>query len=38
VDDFTYVMPQTAFAFGHVVHPASGWNTLADMRAEAAKR
>jgi tripartite-type tricarboxylate transporter receptor subunit TctC len=31
VDDFTYIMRQTGFVFGNVVHPASGWNTLADM-------
>jgi tripartite-type tricarboxylate transporter receptor subunit TctC len=38
VDDFSYVMQQTGFVFGHVVHPASGWNTLADMWAEARRR
>ncbi|MBR0671376.1 Bug family tripartite tricarboxylate transporter substrate binding protein [Neoroseomonas soli] len=38
VNDFTYVMQQTGFVFGHVVHPASGWNTLADMWAEARRR
>ncbi len=26
------------FVFGHVVHPASGWNGLADMWAAARKR
>jgi tripartite-type tricarboxylate transporter receptor subunit TctC len=31
VNDFTYIMQQTGFVFGHVVHPASGWNTLGDM-------
>jgi tripartite-type tricarboxylate transporter receptor subunit TctC len=38
VNDFTYVMQQTGFVFGHVVHPASGWNTLADMWAAARAR
>lgn len=38
VDDFTYVMQQTGFVFGHVVHPASGWKRLADMWAEARRR
>ncbi|MBW8271381.1 tripartite tricarboxylate transporter substrate binding protein [Caldovatus aquaticus] len=38
VDDFTYIMQQSGFVFGHVVHPASGWNTLADMWAEARRR
>lgn len=38
VNDFTYIMQQTGFVFGHVVHPASGWNTLADMFAEARRR
>ncbi len=38
VDDFTYIMQQTGFVFGHVVHPASGWNTLSDMWAEARRR
>lgn len=38
VSDFTYIMQQTGFVFGHVVHPASGWNTLADMFAEARRR
>jgi tripartite-type tricarboxylate transporter receptor subunit TctC len=35
VNDFTYIMQQTGFVFGHVVHPASGWNSLADMWAAA---
>ncbi len=35
VDDFTYIIQQTGFVFGHVVHPASGWNSLADMFAAA---
>ncbi len=38
VNDFTYIMQQTGFVFGHVVHPASGWTTLADMFAEARRR
>ncbi|MBL6455731.1 tripartite tricarboxylate transporter substrate binding protein [Belnapia sp. T6] len=38
VGDFTYIMQQTGFVFGHVVHPASGWNSLADMWAEARRR
>lgn len=38
VNDFTYVMQQSGFVFGHVVHPASGWNTLADMWAAARAR
>ena len=38
VDDFTYVMQQSGFVFGHVVHPASGWNTLAEMWAAARAR
>ncbi|NOG73488.1 tripartite tricarboxylate transporter substrate binding protein [Roseicella sp. DB1501] len=38
VGDFTYVMQQTGFVFGHVVHPASGWTTLAEMFAEARRR
>lgn len=38
VGDFTYVMQQTGFVFGHVVHPASGWNTLADLWAAARAR
>lgn len=38
VADFTYIMQQTGFVFGHVVHPASGWNTLADMWAAARAR
>ena len=38
VNDFTYVMQQTGFVFGHVVHPASGWNSLGDMFAEARRR
>ncbi|MCK8784972.1 tripartite tricarboxylate transporter substrate binding protein [Roseomonas sp. NAR14] len=37
VNDFTYVMQQTGFVFGHVVRPDSGWNTLAEMW-EAARR
>ena len=35
VNDFTYIMQQTGFVFGHVVHPASGWNSLAEMWAAA---
>lgn len=31
VNDFTYIMQQTGFVFGHVVRPDSGWNTLGDM-------
>lgn len=31
VGDFTYIMQQSGFVFGHVVHPASGWTTLAQM-------
>ncbi|MBR0652143.1 tripartite tricarboxylate transporter substrate binding protein [Roseomonas terrae] len=31
VNDFTYIMQQTGFVFGHVVLPSSGWNTLGDM-------
>ncbi|HYF07295.1 MAG TPA: tripartite tricarboxylate transporter substrate binding protein [Acetobacteraceae bacterium] len=38
VDDFTYIMQQTGFVFGHVVHPASGWNTLADLWNAARRR
>lgn len=38
VNDFTYIMQQTGFVFGHVVHPASGWNSLADMWAAARAR
>ena len=38
VNDFTYIMQQTGFIFGHVVHPASGWNSLKDMFAEARRR
>lgn len=38
VNDFTYVMQQSGFVFGHVVHPASGWNTLAEMWAAARAR
>ncbi|HWT10765.1 MAG TPA: tripartite tricarboxylate transporter substrate binding protein [Roseomonas sp.] len=38
VNDFTYIMQQTGFVFGHVVHPASGWNTMADMWAAARAR
>jgi tripartite-type tricarboxylate transporter receptor subunit TctC len=38
VNDFTYIMQQTGFVFGHVVHPASGWSTLAEMFAEARRR
>ena len=38
VDDFTYVMQQSGFVFGHVVHPQSGWNTLAEMWAAARAR
>ncbi|SDB67751.1 Bug family tripartite tricarboxylate transporter substrate binding protein [Belnapia rosea] len=38
VNDFTYIMQQTGFVFGHVVHPASGWNSLADLWAAARKR
>ena len=38
VADFTYIMQQTGFVFGHVVHPASGWTTLAEMFAEARRR
>lgn len=38
VGDFTYIMQQSGFVFGHVVHPASGWNTLADMWAAARAR
>ncbi|MBR0683916.1 tripartite tricarboxylate transporter substrate binding protein [Roseomonas eburnea] len=38
VNDFTYIMQQSGFVFGHVVHPQSGWNTLADMWAAARAR
>jgi tripartite-type tricarboxylate transporter receptor subunit TctC len=38
VNDFTYVMQQSGFVFGHVVHPQSGWNTLADLWAAARAR
>ena len=38
VNDFTYIMQQTGFIFGHVVHPASGWNSLKDMFAEARQK
>jgi tripartite-type tricarboxylate transporter receptor subunit TctC len=38
VGDFTYIMQQTGFVFGNVVHPASGWNSLADMWATARTR
>jgi tripartite-type tricarboxylate transporter receptor subunit TctC len=38
VDDFTHIMQQTGFVFGIVVHPASGWNTLADLWAAARAR
>jgi tripartite-type tricarboxylate transporter receptor subunit TctC len=38
VNDFTYIMQQTGFVFGHVVHPGSGWNSLADMFAAARRR
>lgn len=38
VNDFTYIMQQSGFVFGHVVHPDSGWNTLADMWAAARAR
>ncbi len=38
VGDFTYIMQQTGFVFGHVVHPASGWNTMAEMWAAARAR
>jgi tripartite-type tricarboxylate transporter receptor subunit TctC len=38
VNDFTYIMQQTGFVFGHVVRPDSGWNTLADMWAAARRR
>ncbi|MEO3473121.1 tripartite tricarboxylate transporter substrate binding protein [Roseomonas sp. CAU 1739] len=38
VNDFSYIMQQTGFIFGHVVHPQSGWNTLADMWAAARAR
>ncbi|WP_198368724.1 Bug family tripartite tricarboxylate transporter substrate binding protein [Roseomonas rosulenta] len=38
VNDFTYIMQQSGFVFGHVVHPASGWNTLAEMWAAARAR
>jgi tripartite-type tricarboxylate transporter receptor subunit TctC len=37
-DDFTPILRQSGFVFGHVVHPASGWNTLAEMWAEARRR
>lgn len=38
VNDFTYIMQQSGFVFGHVVHPQSGWNTLAEMWAAARAR
>ncbi len=38
VNDFTYIMQQTGFVFGHVVRPDSGWNTLADMWTAARAR
>jgi tripartite-type tricarboxylate transporter receptor subunit TctC len=38
VNDFTYIMQETGFVFGHVVHPASGWNSLADMWAAARRK
>lgn len=38
VGDFTYIMQQTGFVFGHVVHPASGWNTLGDLWNAARQR
>jgi len=38
VNDFTYVMQQSGFVFGHVVRPDSGWNSLADMWAAARAR
>ena len=38
VNDFTYIMQQSGFVFGHVVRPDSGWNTLADMWAAARAR
>lgn len=38
VNDFTYIMQQSGFVFGHVVRPDSGWNTLAEMWAAARAR
>lgn len=38
VNDFTYIMQQSGFVFGHVVRPDSGWNSLADMWAAARAR
>ncbi len=35
IEDFTYIMRQSGFVFGHVVHHSAPWRTLAEMFAAA---
>jgi tripartite-type tricarboxylate transporter receptor subunit TctC len=35
IEDFTYIMRQSGFVFGHVVHHSAPWRTLGEMFAAA---